>query len=860
MITYAPFTPTPRIIRILRSHLVFIFFAAVLCGPSGVTARSFKRCGMADVDQIRKEVQKSPTTADNFESRRAALARWWRLLWHQGVDLSAMSDAAEYLVHIEPDSNRWIADIDRCFAILEEIQADPQKIEEVRGSRGRSTSQTDWPMYMSTDGSNSGFSPDAGPTEGKIAWKFPKNFNWDARVVMEGSKVYVASPGPDVVGCCLNARTGKIEWRARQYGFFLYDTRGSYFSPMVGSDYVIFRTGGRGTEAEIFDKRSGERLTSNEERSERIAVYGSGGERLRVVNARSFETLWQYDLPADSAGDPVLDGDAVYAAAQDGSVFCFDSKSRTAVWTTKLPRELIGDPEVAANQVYVGSKSGMLFCLNATDGSQRWSWQCPERNEQAAQFFSKTRTVGARTYVGTASGQLYCLNASTGQLIWEYQTGSWIRSRPFVLENNVFAATLDGELIAILDDGQQPIKQWSVPLGAHGTVADLSGDTSRILVSGRDMILYSVSPKTGTVQWKHGILDGQWIRGEFFASGWFSGLMATPTVVDNVVYVGGPDGFVNAIDSQTGQEKWRFEVGGLNSVAPVVAENKVFVGQMKGEGSFYALDQQTGKVIWKSAEFGRVWVAPAYHDGLLFFGNIRGKMFGVRAGDGKMLWSFDTSDFADPKDVKRVHGVYSNPCIDDETVYVGAWSGSYFALNQKTGKMLWQTRTMPGTDGGRPDSAAPMIHKGHLYVQKGARYLAALDKHTGELKWQWKVPRGYLQNGTIAAHGDMVVGSFGRAVTKLPYNTTLVAFNDVENGSKPLWEYQGGGGLTAPVLTEEHVICGSSADPFVSCLNARTGKLEWRVFTGGEMLENVPAIYGDKVFVHGKNGWIFAIE
>ena len=235
-------------------------------------------------------------------------------------------------------------------------------------------------------------------------------------------------------------------------------------------------------------------------------------------------------------------------------------------------------------------------------------------------------------------------------------------------------------------------------------------------------------------------------------------------------------------------------------------------------------------------------------------------MFGVRANDGKRIWSFSTGQFADPNDVKNVHGVYSNPCLDNENVYVGAWSGYYFAFNQKSGEMLWRTRTMPGTEGGRPDSAAPMVHKGHVYVQKGARYFAALDKHTGELKWQWEVPRNHLQNGTMAAYGDRIVGSYGRAVTKLPYNATIVAFQDVESGSEKLWEYEGGGGLTAPVFTKDNVIFGSSADPFVTCLDARTGTLKWRTFTGGEMLENVPALYGDKVIVHCKNGWIFAIE
>ncbi len=39
-------------------------------------------CGIADIDLIRAEVPIKPTEATNVQSRRAALYRWWRLLWH----------------------------------------------------------------------------------------------------------------------------------------------------------------------------------------------------------------------------------------------------------------------------------------------------------------------------------------------------------------------------------------------------------------------------------------------------------------------------------------------------------------------------------------------------------------------------------------------------------------------------------------------------------------------------------------------------------------------------------------------------------------------------------------------------------
>jgi hypothetical protein len=46
----------------------------------------------------------------------------------------------------------------------------------------------------------------------------------------------------------------------------------------------------------------------------------------------------------------------------------------------------------------------------------------------------------------------------------------------------------------------------------------------------------------------------------------------------------------------------------------------------------------------------------------------------------------------------------------------------------------------------------------------------------------------------------------------------------------------------------------------MTCLDPDDGSLKWRLYTGGIMLENVPAIYGNKAIAHFKNGWLLAIE
>ncbi|GAL71822.1 hypothetical protein JCM19302_1262 [Jejuia pallidilutea] len=87
-----------------------------------------------------------------------------------------------------------------------------------------------------------------------------------------------------------------------------------------------------------------------------------------------------------------------------------------------------------------------------------------------------------------------------------------------------------------------------------------------------------------------------------------------------------------------------------------------------------------------------------------------------------------------------------------------------------------------------------------------------------------------------------------------------MAFDKIENGGKILWKQDDIGGLTPAVTSKNQLISGSSTSMFLTGLNPKNGEILWRVFTGGEMLENAPAIYGNKVLALCKNGYLFAIE
>ena len=66
----------------------------LLCGPSDTRAEKMPPTGMGDIDILRKEVIASATDAGHENSRRAALLRWWRLMWRRASSLRNRIDLA----------------------------------------------------------------------------------------------------------------------------------------------------------------------------------------------------------------------------------------------------------------------------------------------------------------------------------------------------------------------------------------------------------------------------------------------------------------------------------------------------------------------------------------------------------------------------------------------------------------------------------------------------------------------------------------------------------------------------------------------------------------------------------------------
>jgi outer membrane protein assembly factor BamB len=99
------------------------------------------------------------------------------------------------------------------------------------------------------------------------------------------------------------------------------------------------------------------------------------------------------------------------------------------------------------------------------------------------------------------------------------------------------------------------------------------------------------------------------------------------TVSNGVVYAGGHDGWIYAIDAKTGKKIWDFKTGDHVMTTPQYRNGRVYTGSM--DGFFRVLDARSGALVWQQRFGARTWnglryrgmrATPVFVDDKIFLG------------------------------------------------------------------------------------------------------------------------------------------------------------------------------------------------------------------------------------------------
>jgi outer membrane protein assembly factor BamB len=288
---------------------------------------------------------------------------------------------------------------------------------------------------------------------------------------------------------------------------------------------------------------------------------------------------------------------------------------------------------------------------------------------------------------------------------------------------------------------------------------------------------------------------------------------SSPAVAGGMVYFGSADGNLYAVDAATGKLDWKFDAHGRVNSSPAVVDGTVYVVSL--DGNLYAVDAATGKQRWAFATDGEHRVtragnlgafpptevvpdpwdfflsSPAVAGGTVYFGSGDGHVYAVDAKSGALVWKFKTGDV-----------VHSSPAISGGIVYVGSWDTYFYALDAATGSLKWKFKTLEDNKihlmMGIPGSAA--VANGNVYFGCRDANFYALNALTGALKW--KTPN----------EGSWVIASPAVADGVIYYTTSdSYQFKalDADSG-KVLYSLPTGiYGFSSPAIAGSHAYCGS---------------------------------------------------
>jgi hypothetical protein len=137
----------------------------------------------------------------------------------------------------------------------------------------------------------------------------------------------------------------------------------------------------------------------------------------------------------------------------------------------------------------------------------------------------------------------------------------------------------------------------------------------RVFVGSRDGFLYAVDAESGRLLWR---VDHQ-----------MSWVNTSPAVAGDLVFAGSSDErFLQAVDVRTGKERWRVTTERPVWSSPAIADDLVYVGD--GSGTIYAFDRATGQERWRHKAGRRILSSPTIADGLLLIGNDDGSVYAIR--------------------------------------------------------------------------------------------------------------------------------------------------------------------------------------------------------------------------------------
>ncbi len=324
----------------------------------------------------------------------------------------------------------------------------------------------------------------------------------------------------------------------------------------------------------------------------------------------------------------------------------------------------------------------------------------------------------------------------------------------------------------------QPKVKWKVKLPGKIKSCPMAFRDS-VYIGTDKGFFYAFDTETGEEKWKFKMAGGP--LGET-GKGFHGNIYpTTPTIKDNVLYMGSSGGYLYALDIKTGRAKWSTTMRGAKMVlgSPMPAYGAVFAaitGYGKDNG-LMAVHQETGMLLTIYRGIRPVKTSMSFAEGTLLVGQklldmrsasvkgganqggnyggnnttalYKGNMYAVGGWEG-MVSAIKSSNYRsaskiysvniEPEDTINIrNGTADNTLsIWDDKLYFGTRQGYLYSCETSTGKRLWKTKLPAKTAAASIISTTNNSKTAVVYIGCDNGSVCAIDATTGSILWEFK--------------------------------------------------------------------------------------------------------------------------
>ena len=331
-----------------------------------------------------------------------------------------------------------------------------------------------------------------------------------------------------------------------------------------------------------------------------------------------------------------------------------------------LNRGIEANPAISDGVVYFGANDSYFRAVDAKTGKLKWKFLTAFKNRMFDGIISSPLIYKNTVYFSGASKYFYALDKNTGKEKWKYKT-------------DLTCST------PILEDG---------------------------IIYFNSKYLYAINAKTGKLKWKT-----KWDYPAFREGGDYEYSNTNiPAIAYGLIYAGDNFTKMYAFEIKTGKKVWTYDTKQDESfqdlTSPVIYKKLVYFGG--GQGGLYAVDALKGSLKWKVTHTGvthEIRKPPAIDNDTVYYADL--KLTAYNAKSGKKKWK------------SKYSHEYTAPSIAGNYIYFHPFTSmenKLFALNKETGKKVWEIELKNGVL-----FTSPVVHNGVIYIGTEVGVLYALE-------------------------------------------------------------------------------------------------------------------------------------